>query len=231
MCVFSEKDNIKKSIQFGLEEKCDMKIIDINSWSRREHYQFFRRMDYAHYHIGTDLDITGFKAKTKEQNLQFSFAITFAVTLMMNKVEAFRYRIHKNEVVLYEKIHPSFSYLSPDREYFKMVTVDLTEQIDMFVKQARDKALNQEKYFVIEDVEGRDDLVYISSVPRVSFTHLSHTISFNKSDAVPRLSWGKYYSRDGRLLLPFNVQAHHAFVDGDHMGHYIEQLQYYLNTY
>ncbi|MCC8145737.1 MAG: hypothetical protein LIO93_04705 [Bacteroidales bacterium] len=208
-----------------------MKIIDIDHWDRREHYLFFRRMDYPHYHIGTDLDITYFKARIKEQGLPFSFAMTYAVTSVMNKFEPFRYRIHGNDVVLHDKLHPSFAYLAPDRKYFKMVTMNLTDDISEFSVKARKKALEQEKYFVFEDVQGRDDLIYISSIPQVSFTHLSHTISFNKNDAVPRLSWGKYFSREERIMLPFNIQAHHAFVDGDHMGIYIDALQEYFDSY
>jgi chloramphenicol O-acetyltransferase type A len=208
-----------------------MKIIDLDTWSRKEHYLFFKRMDYPHYHIGTDLDITNFLRKVKDQGIPFSFSMTYAVTSVMNGVEAFRYRMHGEQVVLHDKIHPSFSYLAPGSEYFKMVTVDLVEPISAFVKLAKEKALTQQKYFVFEDVEGRDDLVYISSIPWVSFTHLSHTISFNKSDAVPRMSWGKYYAKDGKVLMPLNVQAHHSFVDGNNMGEYFDKMQEYLNCF
>lgn len=54
-----------------------MKIIDLETWDRKEHYQFFRRAAYAHYHIGADLDITRFKSKIKAQGLPFSFAMTY----------------------------------------------------------------------------------------------------------------------------------------------------------
>ena len=204
-----------------------MKIIDIDSWDRKEHYLFFRKMDYPHYHIGVDLDITNFKAKAKKQGLPFSFAITYAVTAAMNEVEAFRYRIRQDNIVLHERIHPSFAYISPEHKYFKMVMADLSNDIGEFTQRARNKALTQAGYFVFEDMQGRDDLIYISSIPNVSFTHLSHTISLNKEDATPRLSWGKYFDKNGHIMLPFNVQAHHAFVDGDHMGTYINILQGY----
>lgn len=208
-----------------------MRIIDIDNWNRAEHYLFFKRMDYPHYNIGANLDITNYLPKTKKQGLAFSFAMTYAVSLVMNQVEAFRYRIHGEQVVLHDTIHPAFSYLAPGSEYFKMVTVNIVGPVEVFVQQAREKAMKQEKSFVFEDVEGRDDLLFISSIPWVSFTHLSHTISFNKSDAVPRLSWGKYFSQDGKVLIPFNVQAHHSFVDGNHMGDYMNKLQQYFDTY
>lgn len=93
------------------------------------------------------------------------------------------------------------------------------------------KSENQKDYFVREDIEGRFDLIYITCIPWVSFTNLSHTISFNKDDSVPRLAWGKYFDENGKILMPFSVQAHHSFVDGIHMGKYFDALQEYLDSF
>ncbi|MFV0395251.1 MAG: CatA-like O-acetyltransferase [Coprobacillaceae bacterium] len=207
-----------------------MKKINIDTWDRKEHYLFFKNAYYGHYHIGCDLDITNFKRKTKEQGLAFSFAMTYAVTVVMNQVEAFRYRNVNDKIILYDMIHPSFTYVAPDMKYFKFVTTNIDGTIEEFVQKARDKALSQKEYFPMDE-ERRSDVIYISSIPKVSFTHLSHTMSFNKGDTTPRLSWGKFYERDGRIMLPFNVQAHHAFIDGNHMGDYIEALQEYFDNY
>ena len=208
-----------------------MKIVDLEHWSRREHYLFFRKMDFPHYNIGVDLDITCFLAGVKERSLAFSFAMTYAASAVMNEVEAFRYRIQEDRVILHERIHPSFSYLAPGDEYFKMVIADLGESMADFVVRAREKALTQKKHFPFEEVGGRSDLIYISSIPWVSFTHLTHTISLDKSDAVPRLAWGKYYREGDRTRMPFNLQAHHSFVDGNHAGEYFERLQRFLDAF
>ena len=204
-----------------------MKIIDIDSWDRKDHFLLFKQSACAQYHIGLDLDITSFKMKIKNQGLSFTMAMTYACSLAMNQVEQFRYRISKGRIILHEVIHPALAYVAPDRKYFKMVVVELDSRLEIFAA----KALAQKDYFISEDLRERDDLIFISSLPKVSFTHLSHTLPANKDDAVPRLSWGKYYLRDGALMLPFNVQAHHGFVDGDHMGCFLEDLQGYLHNY
>ncbi len=41
--------------------------------------------------------------------------------------------------------------------------------------------------------------------------------------------WGKYYEKDGKILMPISVQAHHSFVDGLHIGQFAEQLQKFLS--
>jgi chloramphenicol O-acetyltransferase type A len=208
-----------------------MKIIDLNTWERTVHYNFFKRMDYPQYNIGVNLDITNFKNKMKKKQIPFYYAMIYAAAYGLNQVEAFRYRIRGEQVILHDLIHPSFTDMSAGTDLFKAVTVNMEPTFFDFTLKANEKAIKQEEYFVLEDVEGRDDLVYITCIPWVSFTHLSHTISFNKDDSVPRLAWGKYYADGDRILLPFSVQAHHSFVDGIHMGQYIDYLQNYLNRF
>lgn len=208
-----------------------MEIINFDTWERTTHYKFFKRMDYPHYNISVNIDITNFLTKIEENEIPFYYAMIYAATYALNQVKEFRYRIRGEQVVLHDLIHPSFTDMSAGTDLFKMVTVNMEKTILDFTRKAKEKSNNQTEYFVIKDVEGRDDLIYITCIPWVSFTHLSHTISFNKDDSVPRLAWGKYFKEGDKLLLPFSVQAHHSFVDGIHMGKYIDCLQEYLKQY
>lgn len=206
-----------------------MKIIDLNTWERSTHYQFFRRMDYPHYNICANIDITHFLQAIQEKGLPFYYAMIFAAARAVNEVEALRYRIRGDQVILHDAIHPSFTDMSEDTDLFKMVTVDMEDSMDAFTLKAQDKSNRQKDYFVAKDLEGRDDLIYITCIPWVSFTSLSHTISFNRDDSIPRIAWGKHFSDGDKILLPFSVQAHHSFVDGIHIGRYIDYLQHYID--
>ena len=68
-------------------------------------------------------------------------------------------------------------------------------------------------------------------MPWISYTHISHTNSGKKENATPLFDWGKYFERDGKILLPFSVQAHYSFVVGLHVGRLAEKLQKYLNDF
>ena len=208
-----------------------MKIIDLKTWPRAVHYHFFKRMDYPHYLICADVDITDFLSKTKKKGLSFYYSMIYAATYALNQTEEFKYRIRGESVVLHDTIHPAFSDMDKGCDLFKMIAVPMSGDIEAFVSAAKQKSEKQTDYFVKADLEGRDDIVYITSIPWVSFTNISHTISFNKDDSVPRLAWGKYFERDGKTLLPFSVQAHHSFVDGIHMGRYFDRLQVYLASF
>lgn len=39
-----------------------MEYIDIDSWKRKEHFNFFYRMDYPQYNVCMNIDITKFPA-------------------------------------------------------------------------------------------------------------------------------------------------------------------------
>ena len=206
-----------------------MKRIDLSTWERTTHYEFFKRMDYPHHSICVNLDITKFLKTIKNRELPLYYSLLFLTTSALNTVEEFRYRMREDGVVLHEKVHPSFTDMEKGTELFKMVTVPLESTIEDFIKAAREKSDRQKAYFVAKDVQGRDDLIYFSCSPWVSFTGLTHTISFNKYDSIPRIAWGKYFEDGNKTLLPFSVQAHHSFVDGLHMGRYIDCVQEYLD--
>jgi len=209
-----------------------MEYIDIENWNRKGHFEFFHRMDYPQFNICMDIDVSNFVKFTKQNGLSFYYSMVFATTSVINQIETFRYRIRDNKVVLHDKIHPSFTDMNKDEkdDLFKLITVDLNDDdIYIFEKKAKEASENQQDYFGLDKLIGRDDLIYITCIPWISFTHISHTISLNKNDSVPRISWGKYYKQGDKTLLPFSVQVNHALIDGIHIGQYVDRLQTFIN--
>lgn len=208
-----------------------MEYINLDNWKRKEHFSFFHKMDYPHYNISANIDVTNFLNFVRKKEIQFYYAMIHAATYIANEVINFRYRIRENKVVLHDKLHPSFTYLNDSEEgLFKMVVANMNDDIFEFTKYAKEKSQKQNYYFSSNELEGRDDLIYITCIPWISFTHLSHTISLNKNDSVPRISWGKYFSENNKKLLPFSVQVNHALVDGVHIGNYLTKLQNHIDS-
>jgi len=209
-----------------------MRYIDLEDWKRKEHFEFFYRMDYPQFNICMNIDITRFLGFTKNSGLSFYYAMIYAVTDVMNQLEDFKYRIRDGKVVLHDKIHPSFTYMddTDNDGLFKLITVDKMDDIGAFEKTAKEAIRTQNNYFVFDKLIGRDDLIYITCIPWISFTHLSHTITINRNDSVPKISWGKYFKDGGNVLLPFSVQVNHALIDGFQIGKFVERLQQYLDA-
>ena len=88
--------------------------------------------------------------------------------------------------------------------------------------------LGEEEYFM---GPLGNDVFQCSPMPWVTYTHISHTNSGKKDNATPLFDWGKYYVKDGRIMMPISVQAHHSFVDGIHIGEYVDLLEKYLASF
>ncbi|MFT3848145.1 MAG: chloramphenicol acetyltransferase [Propionivibrio sp.] len=207
-----------------------MREIDIESWERREHYRFFMRMDYPQYNLCFDLDVSQLVPFCRARGLSFYYALLYHSTRAANEVEAFRYRARGDKVVLHDSLHPSFTDMSKDSELFRIVTVELPETLAAFVERAGARSREQVHPFDMTGFDGRDDLIYYTSIPWLSFTQLTHTVTLAREDSVPRLSWGKYWEEGGRFILPYSVQVHHAFVNGLHIARFKTVLEAALNA-
>ena len=75
----------------------------------------------------------------------------------------------------------------------------------------------------------KDNVLYMSPIPWVSFTSLSHPMQFHPADSVTRFAWGKYFKESDTLKIPLGVQGHHTLMDGIHMGRFYETVQDYLH--
>lgn len=205
-----------------------MREIDLTTWKRTMHYQIFRNSVQPQYCVSYELDITNFLKKIKERGYSFTFSMVFAVTKCANEIEEFRCRFVDGKPVIYDKINTSFTYLDKGSELFKVVNVDMQETLEDYVALAADTVKNQKEYFTRPM---GNDIYQFSSLPWISFTHISHTESGKKDNATPMIDWGKYFIRDEKVMLPFSVQVHHSFVDGIHIGQLTESLQNYLNEF
>ena len=207
-----------------------MEYIDLEHWPRKEHFEFFYKMDYPQFNVSINLDVTHFLDFVKKERISFYYAMIFASTDTANQLVNFRYRIRGDQVILHDKLNASFTDVMKDSELFKMVMVDMNDDIIAFTHQAQEKSEQQKEFIIYENAEERDDLIYFTCAPWFSFTQLTHPIALSREDSVPKISWGKYFREGEKVLLPFSIQANHALMDGVHVGKYIEKLQTYLNS-
>jgi len=201
-----------------------MQEIDIATWKRKEHFSFFRKADLPFYNITAPVDISGLKEFAKTQACSFNTLLVYLTTKAMNTVENFKFRLRGETVVLHDRIHPSFAHLKNGDDLFSLITVDFSDDLSAFDQTVRAAIAACDSYFNLAHLKGRDDFVFISSIPWISFTGIDHTLSLKKNDAIPRVTWGKYFDDNGRTLLPFNIQVNHMFVDGLHVGRFFAKL-------
>jgi chloramphenicol O-acetyltransferase type A len=201
-------------------------VVDEKNWKRTVHCQVFRNSIEPAFCITFELDVSHFLKRVREQQYSFTMAMIFAVSKCANQIEEFRYRFVDGKVVLFDRIDTAFTYLNEESGLFKVVTVPMQDSMAEYVATATKAAAEQKEYFT---GPLGNDVFQFSPLPWISYTHISHTISGKKDNATPLFDWGKYFERDGKVVLPFSVQAHHSFVDGLHVGQLAEAVQQYLN--
>lgn len=205
-----------------------MKIIQLETWERKEHYLFFKNFDYPQFNVCANLDITKWYRFIKEWNYPFYLSMIYQTMRIANQVTEFRYRIRQTEVVEHEIVHPSFTVMTTGG-LFNYCTAQYAVDLNDFLENARKQSELAQHEMGLQTGSHRDDLIYITCLPWVSFTGMTHPIHMHPADSIPRISWGKFFEEKGHILLPFSVQAHHALVDGAHVGRFYQLIQEALN--
>lgn len=202
-------------------------LIDEQNWKRAMHCKVFRDCVEPAFCVSFELDITNFCRKfVRNTTLYVCDDIQCDGLRQSNRRVPLSFLDRK--VVLYDQIDTAFAYLDKETELFKVVNVPMEETLEKYLVSAAKKAEEQEEYFT---GPLGTDVFQFSPLPWVSFTHISHTNAGKKDNATPLIDWGKYFQREGRILLPFSVQAHHSFVDGLHIGKLANTLQAYLDAF
>ncbi len=207
-----------------------MKEVRFDDEHRRRHFEFFRNMSHPHFNLCSRVEISRLLFTLKHRQLRFTPTIVYCIARTANEIPAFRQRIRGTQVVEHELAHPSFTVLTEASDVFSFCTVRYQSSYPVFARAALDRIEAMQKQPSLEDEEGRDDYLYLSAIPWVSFTSLQHAMHYNPTDSVPRIAWGKFYKEGGQTWMPLSVQAHHALVDGRHMGQYFEKIQLFLSN-
>src|SRR4030042_3904984 len=202
--------------------------IDMQTWSRREHFEFFKAFNHPHFNMCANVDLTRFHPYVKGHGFSLTAAIIYVISRTANAIPEFRQRMRDGEIVEHETVSPSVTILV-DNDLFSFCTIDYNQDFVEFAGRATGLIAAVKNSPTLIDPPGRDDLLYMTALPWVSFTSFMHPMRLHPADSVPRFAWGKYFKEGGRLKMPLSVQGHHALMDGIHLGKFYGLLQDYLD--
>lgn len=190
---------------------------------RRDRFALFDAMDSAAVNICFPLELPDFRPWCREQGLAPFHVLLCAVLRAVLKVENFRYRILDGDVIRIERLIPSFTVVNQHND-LNFAQFDWSDDLREFVARgvaAREAAsgmaaLNME-YAARTPLQAKEQ-VFVTCIPWLAFTSIQHPSASLAQPDIPSFAWGKYRDcPNGRLELPFSVQAHHGFVDGFHI--------------
>lgn len=206
-----------------------MREIHFDNPHRKKHFEFFNNMNHPHFNITANVDITHFLPFLKKNKLPVHPSIVYLISKVANDIPEFRWRIREGKIYEHEIVHPSFTVFTEVADVFSFCTVEYETDAQQFIQRAFAMSEKMKTEPNFEDEEGRDDFLFLSSIPWVSFTSFEHAMSHHPSDSVPRITWGKFFEQNGKILMPLSVQVHHAVVDGRHVGAYFQMIEKVAN--
>ncbi len=205
-----------------------LKIIDQTTYPRKAHFDYFKTFTYPHFSLCANVDITNFYRFINENNKPFFASFLYAVTRVCNDIPEFRQRIRDDQIVEHDSVNPSFTIMT-SQNVFSFYTANYMNNFFRFVEYTLAGIELKKNEVSLKDEEGVDNLIYITSIPWVSFTNITHPIQITPADSTPRISWGRYFTEGDKVMLPLSVQVSHALMDGYHVGIFYEKIQEFLS--
>ncbi len=206
-----------------------MKIIPLENWPRKDHYLFFREFEYPYFSLCADMDITHFLPLIKKKEISFTAGIMYLVASVANGIPEFRQRVRDDGPVEHDVVHPSATVLS-ENDLFTFCTVLYRENFLEFTRAAMDEIQRVKSAPSLEEKVQDDSMLFMTSIPWVSFTGFMHPLKLAPADSVPRFAWGKFRDEGRKKVMPLSVQGHHALMDGLHAGLFYEEFQRLLDN-
>ena len=206
-----------------------MREIDLETWPRREHFKVFSGLDYPHFGLCANVDITTLRPFVKQHGMSFTVAVVYLIARAANSVPAFRQRIRSGRVVEHDICHPSTTILT-EEDLFSFCLFRYREDFSSFAAEAVQRIAYVKEHLDLDDHVARDELLLMTAIPWVSFTSFLHPINLNPADSIPRFAWGRFFAEGDAVKMPLAVQVHHGVVDGLHVGRFYEAMQAALES-
>src|SRR5205814_2302908 len=152
-----------------------------------------------------------------QRKIKISLALHYFALRVANETEPFRYRLKDGRVIVYDVVNGGTTVLLPN-ESFAYAYFEYQRDFEDFI---RDMGTAVEE---IRSGTGklkptmRDDVIYHTSLPWISFTSFAHARTPGRGDSIPRIDFGKFTKENERVMLPISVEVHHAVMDGLHVG-------------
>jgi chloramphenicol O-acetyltransferase type A len=201
--------------------------LNIDTWVRKEHFNFFKQFDEPFYGVTINIDCTIAYRFAKQKGISFFLYYLHKALAAAQLIEPFKYRIEGDDVVIYDRIDAG-STIGRHDGTFGFGAITYYPLFDEFVIAA-----NKEIKSIQNSTElirsATDNIIRFSPLPWIDFTSISHARIFGLEDSCPKISFGKMTENNGKRSMPVSIHVHHALVDGLHIGQYIDCFQQLMN--
>ena len=201
----------------------NFKIIDKETWSRKEYFQHYFSEIPCTYSMTTKLDIT----KLKNSNKKLYPTMLYLITKVVNNHNEFRTSFDTNgQLGIFDEMLPCYTVFNKETETFTNIWTEYCEDYDVFCK-SYEKDIKM--YSSVKKMIAKPDIPVntfsVSMIPWTTFEGFNLNLQKGYDYLLPIFTMGKYYKENGKYFLPLAIQVHHAVCDGFHVCSFVNELQ------
>ena len=210
--------------------------IDLATYPRKEHFQYFRSLAYPYMGVTVNVDVTEFAAWCKREKHSFYLAFMHLAALAADSVPQLRHRIYQDGIIEIESSTTSHVELLESGVYCycELQHAEYAEWERYFpYAQAQQVACHGAAAETSLEVDGTESLrsIFISCLPWLNYTALIQPVACG-DESNPRITWGRFEKNsEGRLMMPLTVLLHHGLADGMHMAQFYAEVERRLKEF
>lgn len=208
------------------------RFLDLDTWYRRVQYDFFRRYELPFFGVTAEVDATALRAACRAAEASFSLAVWYAVYRAANAVEPLRYRLRGDRVWVHDEVRIATT-VDTGPETFAFAYLPAAKDFPAFTRAAAGviAAARERPGETMDDRPEDDGVIHGTVLPWVRFTAITHARRLGTDGSVPKVALGRAVDgADGRTAMPVSIEAHHALLDGVHVGRFYAELQALLDV-
>ena len=201
--------------------------IDKDHWERKEYFDHYYSNVPCTYSMTVKLNIS--QIKKKQQKLYPT--MLYSIATIINRHEEFRIMFNqKGELGIIDEMHPCYTIFHKDTETFSNLWTEYTPDYKKFCTAYENDMLQYgTQKGIMCKPNTPENTFTVSMIPWTTFEGFHLNLQNGYNYFLPIFTMGKYEIENGKTILPFAIQVHHAVCDGFHVCRFINELQELIN--
>lgn len=193
------------------------RVIDREQYYRKGVFRHFTEDCKCSTSMTARVDVTALAARSRETGTKFYINFLYILSKVLNSRDDYRmaWRWQTNELICYDRIHPTQYVFHEDTETCSPVYTEYTEDYETFCRSALadlENAKRTREYGL--DAANHPNWFDASYISWLSYDAMHIELPDGYLYFLPIVNWGRYREENGRLVMPVSVRLNHAVADG-----------------
>lgn len=204
-------------------------IIDVNNLDIKPCFNNFMSSGKSIYSLTVNMDISKLIKVIDENNYIFYPTITWIISKSINNYKEFKMAYDEKKNIIYYNFVNGDPIVLNDR--IKIKDKLCTIYSSKFKKFYNNMINELSPYNNLQiHKEEQSNLFADSSVHCVKYTSIKARNETEYQILLPMVTWGKYFKRGNKYLMPLTLQVHHTATDGYYYSLFYNDIEQILNN-